>query len=67
MCWTAIVIFLGDDPCVCGSFSHSFVFTGSHDRAVAFEEANAKITEHWLALIAIVPGDHPVYHPDSDE
>ena len=57
MKWTAIVV--NDE----GDFSHSFSFVGSHSKSVAFEHAQGQ-TPH--LVVAIVPGDHPVYHPSMD-
>jgi hypothetical protein len=66
MIWTVIVVFRGDDPDVNGSFSHSFSFIGSHDRRQAFTEASSRLEEDYLDVIAIIPGEHPVYHPDVE-
>lgn len=69
MKWTVIV---AKGSC----FSHSFTFIGSHSKSVAFEQAEQKLSaidewhddRYWLLqIIAIVPGDHPVYHPSMDE
>jgi len=61
MIWSAIVVSMKD-----GNFSHSFSFTGSHDKSVAFAEARSHLQGQWLEVIAIVPGDHPVYAPSLD-
>jgi hypothetical protein len=51
-----------------GSFSHSFTFGGSHSKKEAFWKAQEMVSsQSWHDVIAIVPGEHPVYHPDSDE
>ncbi len=63
MKWTAIVVSMKD-----GSFSHSFTFGGSHSKKEAFWKAQEMVSsQSWHDVIAIVPGEHPVYHPDSDE
>ena len=54
MKWTAITINKR------GEFSHSFSFVGSHDKRLAFEDAQGQTS---LLVIAIIPGDHPVYNP----
>ncbi len=59
MCWTVIVV-----SCKNGQFSHSFTFTGSHDKSMAFTEAQDHLRGQWFDVFAIVAGDHPVYHPD---
>ena len=46
-----------------GGFDHSFSFVGSHDKRAAFEDAQGLTP---LLVIAIVPGDHPVYAPSLD-
>jgi hypothetical protein len=43
--------------------SHTFTFTGSHDKRVAFGFAQEQTS---FEVIAIIPGDHPVYHPDVE-
>ncbi len=58
MMWTTIVVNSE------GEFSHSFSFVGSHDKRLAFEDAQGQTP---LLVIAIVPGDHPVYHPSLDD
>ena len=58
MTWTAICVNLDCEV------SHTFTFTGSHDKRAAFGFAQEQTS---FEVIAIVPGDHPVYHPDSDE
>ena len=57
MMWTTIVVNSE------GEFSHSFSFVGSHDKRLAFEDAQGQTS---LLVIAIIPGDHPVYHPSLD-
>jgi hypothetical protein len=57
MMWTAIVV---DNE---GGLDHSFSFTGSHDKRLAFEHAQGQTP---LLVIAIIPGDHPVYNPVLD-
>jgi|TARA_R110000824_G_scaffold323961_1_gene510869 hypothetical protein len=46
-----------------GGFDRSFSFVGSHDKRLAFEDAQNQTT---LLVIAIIPGDHPVYNPVHD-
>jgi len=46
-----------------GEFNHSFSFVGSHDKRLAFEDAQGQTP---LLVIAIIPGDHPVYNPVLD-
>jgi hypothetical protein len=58
MKWTAIVV--NDE----GVFSHSFSFVGSHSQSVAFEGAQEQTAR---LVVAIIPGEHPVYHPSMDE
>lgn len=58
MTWTAITITPD------GEFSYSFSFCGPHDKRAAFDHAQEQTG---FEVIAIVSGDHPVYHPDSDE
>jgi hypothetical protein len=58
MRWTVIVV-----SCKNGQFSHSFTFTGSHDKSMAFAEAQDHLRGQWLDVLAIVAGDHPVYNP----
>ncbi len=58
MMWSAIVV---DNE---GGFDHSFSFTGSHDKRLAFEHAQQ---QNSFEVIAIVAGDHPVYAPSLDE
>ena len=57
MKWTTIVVNSE------GEFSHSFSFVGSHDKRLAFEDAQGQTP---LLVIAIIPGDHPVYAPSLD-
>jgi len=57
MKYTAIVVNIE------GEFDHSFSFVGSHDKRLAFEDAQGMTP---LLVIAIVPGDHPVYAPSLD-
>ena len=57
MKYTAIVVNIE------GEFDHSFSFVGSHDKRLAFEDAQGLTP---LLVIAIVPGDHPVYNPVLD-
>ena len=59
MRWTVIVI----NHRRGGNFSHSFTFTGSHDKSMAFAEAQDHLHGQWLDVLAIVAGDHPVYNP----
>jgi hypothetical protein len=67
MIWTAIVI--------CEDyFSWAFSFCGPFDKRVAYEQAAKRVKEETedneperFQVIALIPGDHPVYHPDSDE
>ena len=58
MTWTAITITPD------GEFSYSFPFSGPHSKRDAFDHAQEQTS---FEVIAIVPGEHPVYHPDSDE
>ncbi len=44
-----------------GEFSHSVLFVGSHSKG-GFEDAQGQTP---LMVIAIIPGDHPVYNPVS--
>tara|TARA_R110000824_G_scaffold28031_1_gene94546 strand:+ start:133 stop:306 length:174 start_codon:yes stop_codon:yes gene_type:complete len=46
-----------------GEFSHSFSFVSSHDKRLAFKYAQEQTA---LEVIAIIPGDHPVYAPSLD-
>jgi len=46
-----------------GEFSHCFSFVDSHDKRLAFEYAQEQTA---LEVIAIIPGDHPVYSPVLD-
>jgi hypothetical protein len=57
MKWTAITVNKR------GEFSHSFSFVSSHAKRDAFEYAQEQTA---LEVIAIVPGDHPVYNPVLD-
>ena len=57
MKWTAIVVNSE------GGFDHSFSFVSSHAKRAAFEYAQGLTP---LLVIAIVPGDHPVYNPVLD-
>ena len=58
MIWTAICVNLDCEV------SHTFTFTGSHDKGVAFDYVQDQTS---FEVIAIVPGDHPVYAPSLDE
>ena len=62
MIWTALVVSMKD-----GTFSHSLSSTGSPDKRAAFAEARSHLQGQWLEVIAIIPGEHPVYHPSLDE
>ena len=57
MKWTAITVNKR------GEYSHSFSFVSSHAKRAAFEYAQGQTA---LEVIAIVPGDHPVYNPVLD-
>lgn len=57
MIWTAICVNLDCEV------SHTFTFTGSHDKRAAFDFAQEQTS---FEVIAIVPGDHPVYHPNVE-
>lgn len=46
-----------------GNFSHSFSFVGPHDKREAFKYAQNQTS---FEVIAIIPGEHPVYHPDVE-
>ena len=56
MIWTAICVTFGE-------VIFTFPFTASHDKGAAFEHAQGRT---FLEVIAIVPGDHPVYAPSLD-
>lgn len=58
MTWTAICVNLD------GEVSFTFSFTGSHNKRVAFDYAQEQTS---FEVIAIVPGEHPVYAPSLDE
>jgi hypothetical protein len=58
MTWTAICVNLD------GEVSFTFSFTGSHSQSAAFAHAQNQTS---FEVIAIIPGDHSVYHPDTDE
>ena len=58
MTWTAICVNLDCEV------SHTFTFTGSHDKKAAFAFAQEQTS---FEVIAIVPGEHPVYAPSLDE
>ena len=58
MMWTVIVV--NNE----GGLDHCFSFVGSHDKRLAFEDAQEQTA---LEVIAIIPGDHPVYSPILDE
>ena len=57
MKWTAIVVNSE------GKFDHSFSFVSSHDKRLAFKQAQGEMAS--LQVIAIVAGEHPVYAPLS--
>lgn len=57
MKWTAIVVNSE------GKFDHSFSFVSSHDKRLAFKQAQEQTA---LEVIVIVAGDHPVYSPVLD-
>ena len=57
MMWSAITVNKR------GEFSHSFSFVSSHDKRLAFKYAQEQTA---LEVIAIIPGDHPVYAPSLD-
>ena len=61
MKYTAIVVNIE------GEFDHFFSFVGSHDKKLAFEDAQDLFFQSDLLVIAIVPGEHPVYNPVLDE
>ena len=56
MIWTAICVTFGE-------VIFTFPFTASHDKRLAFEDAQGQTP---LLVIAIIPGDHPVYNPVLD-
>lgn len=58
MIWTAICVSLD------GEVTFTFSFTASHDKGVAFGYAQNQTS---FDVIAIIPGEHPVYHPSLDE
>ena len=57
MMWTAICVTLD------GEAIFTFPFTASHDKRLAFDHAQEQTS---FEVIAIVPGDHPVYAPALD-
>ncbi len=58
MKWTAIVVNSE------GEFSHSFYFVASHSKKDAFRYAQNQTS---FEVIAVIPGEHPVYAPSLDE
>ena len=58
MKWTAICVDLD------GEVPFTFSFVSSHSKRVAFDYAQKQTS---FEVIAIVPGDHPVYAPSLDE
>ena len=58
MKWTAICINLD------GEVSFTFSFTSSHSKKAAFVHAQSQTS---FEVIAVIPGDHPVYAPSLDE
>lgn len=58
MIWSAICVSLD------GEVTFTFCFDASHDKRVAFDHAQEQTS---FEVIAIIPGDHPVYHPSLDE
>ncbi len=58
MKWTAICV----NPN--GEFSFVFYFVASHSKRDAFKHAQNQTS---FEVIAIVPGEHPVYAPSLDE
>jgi len=57
MKWTAICVNLD------GEVSFTFSFVGSHSQRAAFAHAQEQTS---FEVVAIVPGDHPVYAPSLD-
>ena len=58
MIWTAICVNLDCEV------SYTFTFVGSHNKKAAFAFAQEQTS---FEVIAIVPGEHPVYAPSLDE
>lgn len=58
MIWTAICVNLD------GEVSFTFSYVGSHSKKAAFVFAQEQTS---FEVIAIVPGEHPVYAPSLDE
>ena len=58
MTWTAICVNLD------GEVSFTFSFTGSYSKRAAFVHAQVQTS---FEVIAVIPGDHPVYAPSLDE
>ena len=56
MTWTAICVTFDE-------VIFAFPFTASHDKRLAFDHAQEKTS---FEVIAIIPGDHPVYAPALD-
>lgn len=62
MKWTAIVVSIKN-----GHFSHSFSFNGPHSKQEAFWKAQELVMPHfWTDVIAIIPGEHAAYHPETE-
>ena len=58
MIWTAICVNLD------GEVSFTFSYVGSHSKKAAFAFAQEQTS---FEVIAIVPGEHPIYAPSLDE
>lgn len=58
MIWTAICVILDGEA---DGDVFAFSFTASHDKGVAFGHAQ---NQTHCEVIAIIPGEHPVYSPD---
>ncbi len=57
MTWTAICVSLDSEAIF------AFPFIASHDKGAAFEYAQGQT---FFEVLAIVPGDHPVYYSALD-
>ena len=58
MTWTAICVNLD------GEVSFTFSFTSFHSTRAAFVHAQNQTS---FEVIAVIPGEHPVYAPSLDE
>jgi len=66
MTWTAIVADIRTKE-----LKHSFVFHGPNDRkkarATADGHKSVLVLSGWLCVVALVPGEHPVYFSHLEE